>query len=149
MTEALRDSVADEIETALDAAAMPWGRRGDDWVIPAGEGMPRELRIRIEDGARVEAALLEWDEITDESHEALAVFLTLAGPGLRGCRGEIDERSARLVARVSVGDMETRLVAVLRGMTAGCRGTAREARALLTPALAGAYLDFHRGTGTE
>ena len=148
MTEALRDSVADEIETALDAAAMPWGRRGDDWVIPAGEGMPRELRIRIEDGARVEAALLEWDEITDESHEALALFLAVARAGLRGCRGELDDTSARLVAVLDGESLEAELPRGLHGVAAGCRRMAREARALLIPSLARAYLAFQR-RGTD
>jgi hypothetical protein len=149
MSEALRENIVDEIEIALQASALPWSRRGEEWVIPAGDHLPRELHIRATDnGVRVEADLMEWDEIADESREAMALFLSRAEGDLRRCHGELVERSARLVAVVSETDLELSLPAALRGMAQGCRGMARAVRALLSPAMARAYLDFQRGVGT-
>jgi hypothetical protein len=145
MSEALREGITDEVEAALEASSLAWGRRGDEWVIAASEGLPRELRVRAEgDGVLVEAVLVEWDEITDESREALALFLAIARAGLRGCHGELDDTSARLVAVLDGESLEAELPRGLHGVATGCRRMAREARALLTPSLAGAYLAFQR-----
>jgi hypothetical protein len=165
MSEALRERITDEVEAALEASSLAWGRRGDEWVIAASEGLPRELRVRApltlpsphsggegrvrgSDGVLVEAVLVEWDEITDESHEALALFLAVARAGLRGCRGELDDTSARLVAVLDGESLEAELPRGLHGVAAGCRRMAREARALLIPSLARAYLAFQR-RGTD
>jgi hypothetical protein len=133
----------DEIAAALDATGLNWTRRGAAWAAPAGEGVPCELRVTATGGgAEVEAVLVEWDEAEAVCDRALSRFLELAQAGLRCCRAERDQGLARVVARVARGQ-EAELVQSVQAVAAASRGLAREARALLIPELARAYLVFH------
>jgi hypothetical protein len=130
----------EEIEAVLDESGLAWVRRGEAWAVPVAAGLPCEVTIVAgPDRARAEAILAEWDEAEAAGVPALALFLELAGPGLRGCRGELGRGRACLVAMYHD---EQGLARRLRGVASGCRRLAREARALLSPALAAAYLAF-------
>ncbi len=137
---------ADEvIEAALEASGLAWSRRDTAWAVPANEILPRELKIRsVPGGVRVDAALVEWDEIMPECSEALARFLVTAQAGLRGARCEIDASAARVAALVGTEQIDSDFVHALRGAAAGCRLLARQALALLLPDVARAYLAFQR-----
>jgi hypothetical protein len=144
-TEEISDEV---IEEALTASGFAWTRRQANWAVPARGSLPRELRVeRLPDGLRVEALLVSWDEAGPAELEALACFLERAQRGLCFARCELAERQARLTAVVPAAEVETGLPDALAGVAAGARLLAREAAALLVPALARAYLQFNGADG--
>jgi hypothetical protein len=139
--EALAD---EEVEGALEGSGFAWSRREKVWAVPANETLPRELQINVSPGGvRVEAVLVEWDEIGATEAQALAQFLLAAQGGLRFARCELTGRSARLVAGADVAHLDEDLCHGLMGVAAGCRLLAREAAALLGPEAARLFLDFH------
>jgi hypothetical protein len=141
--------LSEDIEMTLAAAGFAWTRRGDTWAVPTAGEVTREIRLTSTDDAlHLDAVLIEWDEITEESREALTLFLKMAGRDVAGVDCSLDGTQARLSAMVPVDAKEDRLGGVLRAMSAGCRLLARGARALLSPDLARQYLSF-LGAGRE
>jgi hypothetical protein len=145
-----RESPSDEtVEAALEGSGFAWSRREKVWAVPANETLPRELQIRLTPrGVRIEAVLVEWDEIGAAEHQALAHFLLSAQGGLRSARCELTEQSARLAVVADVAHLDADLRHGLLGVAAGCRLLAREAAALLVPEAARLFLEFH-GSGAE
>jgi hypothetical protein len=139
--------VEDEvIEEALTASGFAWTRRQAGWAVPARGALPRELSIeRVPSGVRVAALLVSWDEAGPAEVEALACFLGRAQRGLRFARCELAERQARVAALVPAEEIESGLPDALGGVAAGAQLLAREAAALLVPALARAYVQHAGG----
>jgi hypothetical protein len=132
----------DELEAALDATGWPWRRRDDSWALPAGGRLPREVCLTCEGGGvLVEALLVGPDEVA-EAGPALAAFLCRAQLGLRFARCEQVGRQVRLASRVEGPGLEQALPHAVGGVVAGLQVLAGEARALLLPELAEAYLRF-------
>jgi hypothetical protein len=130
-------------EAALEGAGLGWKRREGGWVVPAGGKLPREVRIAAEGaGVRVEAVLVEWDEVGPAEREAVARLLCRAQLGLRFARCELTPTCARVAARVGINDVEGALADSVGGVAAGCRLLAREVGALLVPEAARAFLEF-------
>jgi hypothetical protein len=126
------------VAESLEALGLGGKRRGDGWVIPAGGLVPREIEITAEGGTlRVQAVLLEWDEIGADEREAVGRFLERAQSGLRFARCRLEQTRA-----VVTGLVDRELADAVGGVLAGCRLLAREVGALLAPAAARAYLDF-------
>ncbi len=135
---------AEAVEAALDAAGVAWARREAVWVIPPAAGVPRELTVRPQPGGvRVEAVLAEWDALGAGPGAALARFLVAAQSGLRGARCELGGRGATICSWADADRLEADLGPGLRAVGGGCRLLGREARALLSPAVARAYEAFH------
>src|SRR5262245_11874269 len=107
---------ADDIEMTLDAAGLPWTRRGDHWVVPAAE-VARELHVMLTDsGVRIDAVLVEWDEAPAESLKALARFLEAGGRDVAGVRGSLEGRQATLTAEVAADHIERHLGEAVRAV---------------------------------
>jgi hypothetical protein len=140
--------VEDEVvESALDGSGFAWKRRESGWVIPASSQLAREIQItRVDEGVRVEAVLVAWDEIGSVEQQALAMFLDRAQRGLRFVRCQMDERQARVTAPVPAAELETGLAHAVGAVAAGVRLLTREAGTLLLPEAARVFLQFH---GTE
>jgi hypothetical protein len=132
------------VEGALEGSGFAWSRREKGWAVPANETLPRELQITVEPRAvRIEAVLVEWDEVGAIEAQALAQFLLWAQGGLRFVRCELTEQSARLVAGADAAHLDDDLRHGLMGVAAGCRLLVREAAALLVPEAARLFLEFH------
>jgi hypothetical protein len=137
------------VESALEEVGLPWRRRAEGWVVPAGASLPREITLRpLPGGLRVEAILLAWDELGEAELAALAWFLCRAQHGLRFARCELADRQARVAALVRVEELGSALPHALMGVATGTRLLAREVGALLLPELARAYVEFF-GTGEK
>jgi len=135
--------LAEDVEMTLDADGWAWTRRDAGWAVPSAGEVTREIRvIPTDDGVRLDAVLIEWDEAAAESREALALFLKRAERDVPGVGCSLDGTLARLSANVPAGQIECRLGEALRSMFAGCRLLAAGARALLSPELARQYLSF-------
>jgi hypothetical protein len=139
------EAPADEaVEAALEGSGFAWSRREKVWAVPANETLPREMQIRVTPrGVRLEAVLVEWDEIGAAEAKALALFLLSANAGLRSARCELTAQNARLAAGADFAHLDDDLRHGLMGIAAGCRLLAREAAALLVPEAARLFLDFH------
>jgi hypothetical protein len=138
------DTFSEEsVEGALVGTGLAWTKRERGWAVPATEKMPREIQI-VPAGAvlTVEAMLSDWDEIGAAQTEALARFLLAAQASLRWARCDLDERSARVLARVEGAQVDADLGHALLGVAAGCRMLSRETAALHHPDAARAYLEF-------
>src|SRR5205085_12373765 len=123
---------ADTVEMVLDGTGLPWARREMGWAVTAPGGVARELLVgRTEEGLRVDAVLVEWDETGPECREALEHFLARAEKSIRGIRCCIAGTLARIEADVPADQVESKLEEALLAVSAGCRFLAREARALL------------------
>jgi hypothetical protein len=134
---------ADTIEMALDGTGLVWVRREVGWAVTAPGGVARELLVgRTEEGLKVDAVLVEWDESGPECREALEHFLAKAEKSIRGIRCRIEGTHARVEADVPADQVESELEGALLAVSAGCRFLAREARALLDVELARAYVSF-------
>jgi hypothetical protein len=132
------------VEAALEGSGFAWSRREKGWAVPANETLPRELQLHVSPrGVRIEAVLVEWDDIAAPEAQALAQFLLAAQGGLRFARGELTGQSARLVAAADVAHLDDDLRHGLMGVAVGCRLLAREAAALLVPEAAHLFLEFH------
>jgi hypothetical protein len=132
------------IEAILDGSGLTWSRRETGWAIPAGGSLPRELHIVPGPTAiRVEAVLVEIDQIGSVQAEALTHYLTAAQAWLSSARYELDGGSVRVVALVQPAQLESDLEPHVRAVAAGCRLLAREVRALLVPEAAREYVAFH------
>jgi hypothetical protein len=139
----------DLIASALDAIALPWVRRDALWAIPPTASLARELLVRcVPDGVRVEAVLVEWDEVDAHELEVLRLFLRRAEPSLRFAHFAVDGMCVVVFAETSGSDLETGLAQCIGGVAAAGRLLAREAAALLAPELAAAYLDVGCSNGT-
>jgi hypothetical protein len=136
------------VEAALDSVGWPWRRRQHGWVIPASAHLPREIEIIPEEaGLRVQAVLVDWDDLGADERRALAWMLCRAQLGLRFCRGELAQRQALLAGQLAVRDVECGLANLLGGTAAGLRLLGREAGDLLLPGLASVYLHFQENSG--
>jgi hypothetical protein len=91
---------------------------------------------------RVQAVLVEWEEIGPEERAALARLLCRAQLGLRFARCELSPTQARVTALVETGHIDGALADSVGGVAAGCRLLAREVGALLTPEVARAFREF-------
>jgi hypothetical protein len=132
------------VEAALEGSSFAWSRREHGWAVPANETLPREMQVQgTPRGLRIEAVLVEWDEIGATEAEALARFLLAAHAGLRFARCEWIEGRARLAATAASAHLDEDLRHGLLGVAASCRLLAREAVALLLPEAARLFLDFH------
>jgi hypothetical protein len=92
-------------------------------------------------GVKIEATLASWDAVSAKSALALAEFLVTAQCGLRCARSELGAQRATVVCQIRTEDFDFHLVHGVRGVAAGARTLAREARALLVPELANIYLE--------
>jgi hypothetical protein len=136
----------EQVAEALEQAGLAGRPHEDGWVVPAAGRLPRALAVTPGAwGLRVDAVLIEWDEIGATQREALARLLCGAQLGLRFCRGELLPDKARLTALVEGRHLDGALADTLGGVAAGCRLLAQEAAALLAPDAARAYLDFVAG----
>jgi hypothetical protein len=143
-------ALAEAIAEALDATGLGWKRRGDGWVTPAGGRLPREILVTLgETGVRVQAVLVEWDEVGADERAALARLLCRAQLGLRFARCELDVTQARVTAWVEMRDVESTLADSVGGVAAGCRLLAREVGALLAPDAARVFLEFQGALGEK
>jgi hypothetical protein len=141
---------AEAIEEALDTTGLGWKRREGSWVVPATGRLPREIVVTPEgDGVRVQAVLVEWDEIGPDERAALNLLLGRAEGGLRFARCELDATQARVTARVEAGHVESALADSVGGVAAGCRLLAREVGTLLAPDAARAFREFLEGRGEK
>jgi hypothetical protein len=140
------DPATDEaIEAAIDGGGFPWVKRSSSWAVVVAARQPREVLVsQAPGGASVSASLVEWDEITPASSEALERFLVAAQPGLRFARCEKDERRARVVGFAGAATLDADLVHALLGVAMGCDLLAREAEALLRPEVAETYRNSRR-----
>lgn len=135
----------EEVEAALDDSGFAWKRREGGWAIPTAGRLPRPIEItRVPAGIRVEAVLMQWDEIGATEEEAVGRLLCQAQLGLRFARCELDTGQARAVALVAADRVEGGLVRALGGVAAGARLLSREVGALLVPDVARVFLDFCR-----
>ncbi len=138
--------MAEAVEGALDTTGLGWKRREDSWVVPATGRLPREILIAPEGGGvRVQAVLVEWDEIGPDERAALALLLCRAQLGLRFARCELSATQARVTALVEARHIDGALADSAGGVAAGCRLLAREAGALLAPEAARAFREFLEG----
>jgi hypothetical protein len=132
------------IAEALESVRLSARRRQDGWVVPAGGRLNREVVLIPEgDGVRVQAVLVEWDEIAPAEAEALDRFLERASAGLRFAHCEREPTRAVVTALVGAVRAAGSLADAIGGVAAGCRMLAREAGTLLGPEAARAYLEFH------
>jgi hypothetical protein len=139
-------TMAEAIEGALDMTGHGWKRRDDTWVVPATGRLPREVLVAPEGGGvRVQAVLVEWDEIGPDERAALATLLCRAQVGLRFARCELSATQARVTALVEARHIDGALADSVGGVAAGCRLLAREVGALLTPEVARAFREFLEG----
>jgi hypothetical protein len=130
------------VEAALESLGWPWTKRGDVWAVPANPHLPREVLIRSsEDGVRVEATLVEWDE--GDPVEALTRFLERARPGLRGATCERHSNAARVSFGVGREQIDEQLSRAVNAIAFALRSLGREAAALLNADAARTYLEFH------
>jgi hypothetical protein len=144
------EGVTELIEGALDATGLGWKRRDGGWVVPAGGRLPREVLVAHEgDGVRVQAVLVEWDEIGGDERAALAQLLGRAEVGLRFARCELSAAQARVTALVEAKDIEGALADAVGGVAAGCRLLAREVGALLAAQVARAFLECQGSFGEK
>ncbi len=136
------------IEGALDLTGLGWKRREEAWVVPATGRLPREVLVAPEGGGvRVQAVLVEWDEIGPDERSALALLLCRAQLGLRFARCELSPTQARVTALVEARHIDGALADSVGGVAAGCRLLAREVGALLNPEAARAFREFFEGKG--
>jgi hypothetical protein len=134
------------IEEALDATGLGWKRREDSWVVPAMGRLPREIVVTPEgDGVRIQAVLVEWDEVGPEEQAALALLLGRAEVGLQFAHCEWSATQARVTAWIEERNIEGALADSVGGVAAGCRLLAREVGALLNPEAARAFREFLEG----
>jgi hypothetical protein len=134
----------DLVESALDATGLAWSRRDAVWAIAPTSSLTRELLVQpVPGGVRIEAVLIEWDEVGAPQMEALNRFLRLAERGLRFARCAIDGKKVVVWGEAASGeaDLETLVPLCVGGVTAACRHLVREVAALLVPELAQTYLD--------
>jgi hypothetical protein len=132
------------VVAAFEESGLAWKRRDGGWVVPAGGPLVREVAVRPEGaGLRVEAVLVEWDEVGALEREAVARLLCRAQAGLRFCRAELLPNRARLTALLEERDVEGALADSVGGVAAGCLLLAREVGALLSIDVARVYLEFH------
>jgi hypothetical protein len=142
--------LAEVIEGALDATGLGWKRRDVGWVVPASGRLPREVFVSPEGGGvRVQAVLVEWDEIGTDERAALERQLCRAQLGLRFARCELSATQARVTALVESGNVEGALADSVGGVAAGCRLLAREVGALLAVEVARAFLAFQGAFGEK
>jgi hypothetical protein len=135
----------DQGEAALAASGLAWARREALWVVPAAGSVAWEMLVRrVPAGVRVEATLVEWDEVGAAPAAALAQLLWQAQAGLRCARCTLEDRRARVVSLATSEYLDADLLHSLLGVATACRLLAREAAALLWPELAAAFLEFHR-----
>jgi hypothetical protein len=138
------------IEGALDATGLGWKRRDEGWVVPASGRLPREVLVSPEGGGvRVQAVLVEWDEIGTDERAAIGRLLCRAQLGLRFARCELSATQARVTALVESRHVEGALADSVGGVAAGCRLLAREAGALLAADVARAFLAFQGAFGEK
>ncbi len=143
-------ALAETIAEALHATGLTWKRRDEGWVAPTGGRLPREVLVTLEEaGVRVQAVLVEWDEIGADERAALGLLLGRADAGLRFARCELTATQARVAALVEAKDVEASLADRVGGVAAGCRLLAREAGALLVPEAARAFLEFQGARGEK
>lgn len=136
-------TLEERIDAALEAAGRVWKRREGAWIVPAGERLPREIRITTQGvRVRIEAILMSWDEIGADETLALSRLLCRAQFDLRFARCELDERQARIAALVEASVVERDLPDALSSVMAEIRLLAREVGLLLAPETARTYLDF-------
>jgi hypothetical protein len=146
MNADVAEGLDEQVAEVLEDARWPWARRGEEWVVLAGSGLPCEVVIRrTSGGVRVEAVLATWDEVSPASLRALSALLTRAQAGLCFARAELAEGSARLFSEVADADVPSNLGHALGGVAAGARLLGREAGALLVEGVAEEYLRFFGG----
>jgi hypothetical protein len=137
---------ADLIESALAPTGLAWSRRDNVWAIPAADVTRPEIVLRpVAGGVRVEAVLIQADELAGAETAALVEFLRRAQADLRGARCEMDASGACASAEIATERLEEDLAVAIAAVADACRRMRQEARALLRPAVARAYLNLDFG----
>lgn len=141
-------AAAEDVEAALDDSGFAWKRREAGWAVPAAGRLTRDVCVSgVPSGVRVEAVLVQWDEIGAAEAEAVARLLCRAHLGLRFARCELDAGQARVVALVASDHVAGGLAWAVGGVAAGAQMLAREVGALLVPEVARVFLEFCRYGG--
>jgi CO dehydrogenase nickel-insertion accessory protein CooC1 len=141
MTEP-QEYVDELIEMTLPELGLDATRRDEAWALAGPAGVELIVR-RTADGAVVTAALADVSEASVECREAVGAFFERAQPALRLVAAKIDEHAASLESAAGGEELDVELARAVHAVARASRLLVHEARALMRPELAKAYLQHN------